>query len=155
MKRLITIIISLLLCIGCGTIKPVPVETIYNIKDSTAIHYVDSTVIVPVERIKDVVPQYDTLTMETSMAKSVSYVDTLTHTLKGTLENKKGVEYKYIFKDRIEYKDSIITKEVPVPVEVEKTVYKHYWYETMLWLLASVGVIIIVLQQVKRKILKR
>ena len=153
MKRLITIIISLLLCIGCGTIKPVPVETIYNIKDSTAIHYVDSTVIVPVERIKDVVPQYDTLTMETSMAKSVSYVDTLTHTLKGTLENKKGVEYKYIFKDRIEYKDSIITKEVPVPVEVEKTVYKHYWYETMLWLLASVGVIMIVIKAIRKKFL--
>ena len=153
MKRLITIIISLLLCIGCGTIKPVPVETIYNIKDSTAIHYVDSTVIVPVERIKDVVPQYDTLTMETSMAKSVSYVDTLTHTLKGTLENKKGVEYKYIFKDRIEYKDSIITKEVPVPVEVEKTVYKHYWYETMLWLLASVGVIMIVIKVIRKKFL--
>ena len=153
MKRLITIIISLLLCIGCGTIKPVPVETIYNIKDSTAIHYVDSTIIVPVERIKDVVPQYDTLTMETSMAKSVSYVDTLTHTLKGTLENKKGVEYKYIFKDRIEYKDSIITKEVPVPVEVEKTVYKHYWYETMLWLLASVGVIMIVIKVIRKKFL--
>ncbi len=153
MNRLITIIISLLLCIGCGTIKPVPVETIYNIKDSTAIHYVDSTVIVPVERIKDVVPQYDTLTMETSMAKSVSYVDTLTHTLKGTLENKKGVEYKYIFKDRIEYKDSIITKEVPVPVEVEKTVYKHYWYETMLWLLASVGVIMIVIKAIRKKFL--
>lgn len=153
MNRLITIIISLLLCIGCGTIKPVPVETIYNTKDSTAIHYVDSTVIVPVERIKDVVPQYDTLTMETSMAKSVSYVDTLTHTLKGTLENKKGVEYKYIFKDRIEYKDSIITKEVPVPVEVEKTVYKHYWYETMLWLLASVGVIMIVIKVIRKKFL--
>lgn len=153
MDKIVKVIICLFLIIGCGSIKPIPVETVYNIKDSTAIHYVDSTVIIPIERIKDVVPQYDTLIMETSMAKSVSYVDTITHTLKGTLTNKKDIQYKYLYKDRIEYRDSIITKEVPVPVEVEKIVYKHYWYEKLLWILATFGVLTIALQLIKRKII--
>ena len=154
-RSLMTWIISLLLIVSCATIKPVPVETIINYKDSTIVNVIDSTVYIPKERIVDIVPAYDTLHLETTKAVAQAWVDTTNHVLRGSIENKTGVEYKYIYKDKIQWKDSIVTKEVPVPVEVEKTVYKHYWYEKMLWLLASVGVVTIVLQLVKRKILKR
>ena len=130
MKKLLLILV--LLCISaCGIIKPVQVETIikYEYRDSTRIK--DSTIYIPKEVIKDIVPIYDSLKMETSMARAQAWVDTTTHTLKGKLENKQGIQYKYIYKDRIVQKDSIITKEIPV--EVEKIVKVHYPYEKWLW----------------------
>ena len=130
MKKILMILAAILLG-GCSLLKPVPVETIikYEYRDSTRIK--DSTVLNPIERIKDIVPVYDSLKMETSMAKAQAWVDTTTHTLKGKLENKRGIQYKYIYKDRIIQKDSIITKEVPV--EVEKILKIHYPYEKYLW----------------------
>lgn len=147
MKKVLSLLLTLLIVFSCGVSHVIPIETQYNIKDSTAIHYIDSTVIIPVEVIKDVVPVYDTLMMETSMAKSISYVDTTTHTLKGSLTNKKGVEYKYIYKDKIQYKDSIVVKEVPVPVEVEKVVSPKY--EKYLWLSTIFFVILLMYELYK------
>lgn len=151
MKKLITLIITgILLLVSCGVTNQLPPATdTTNIRDSIAIHYVDSTVIIPVERIVDIVPQYDTLIMETSMAKSTSYVDTLTHTIKGKLENKKGIEYKYIYKDRIEYRDSIHVVKEPYPVEVEKIVHKHYWYESILWFFTVLALLFIAWKVIK------
>ena len=91
MNKLISILLTLLLCIGCSTTTQIPVETIINYKDSTLIHIVDSIRYIPKERIVDVVPVYDSLTLETNMAKAKAWVDTTTHTLKGSLENKKGI----------------------------------------------------------------
>lgn len=140
----------LLLSSSCSTYSQIPVETQYNIVDSIQIHQVDSVVYIPKEVIKDVVPQYDTLVMESSAAKSVSYVDTTTHTLKGKLENKKGIEYKYIYKDRVEYRDSTVIKEVPVEVLKEVVKTKHPFYESILWLLSSLFVIPLIIKIVKR-----
>ena len=135
MKKLTIISTLLFLAMSCGTVKPLPPETnIVNVKDSTVFHIVDSVRIIPKEVIKDVVPQYDTLLMETSMAKSVSYVDTTTHTLKGTLNNKQGITERIVYKDKLVYKDSIQVKELPYPVEATKEIVKYpksYW-----WLLA-------------------
>lgn len=107
----------------------VPIEGSTNVRDSLVISYRDSIKIIPVEKIVDVVPTYDTLKMETSVAKAKAFVDTTTHTLKGSLENKKEIEYKYIFKDRIEYRDSIVYEPKPYPVEKEvkyvPAVYKY------------------------------
>lgn len=132
MKKLAIISTLLLLAISCGTVKPLPPATNNTtVKDSTVIHIVDSVRVIPKEVIKDVVPQYDTLIMETSMAKSVSYVDTTTHTLKGTLNNKKGITEKIVYKDKLVYRDSIQIKEKPYPVEVVKEVTKYpksYWW---------------------------
>lgn len=136
MKRIISLLIILITVVSCGVIKPVPVETVINYKDSTIVNVVDSTVYIPVERIVDIVPAYDTLKLETSKAVAEAYVDTTMHVLRGSIENKTGIEYKYIYKDRIEYRDSIVTKEVPVPVEVEKIVKTHFWYEKLLWILS-------------------
>lgn len=128
---------------SCSAIKQVPVQTIYNYKDSTVVNVVDSTVYIPVERIVDVVPPYDTLHLETSKAVADAWVDTTMHVLRGSIENKTGIEYKYKYKDKIVVKDSIVTKEVPVPVEVVKEVKTHFWYEKILWVLSLVSLIMI------------
>lgn len=137
--------------VSCSVIKPIPVETQIHVVDSTVYHMVDSVVYIPKEVIKDVVPIYDTLYMETSMAKAEAYVDTVTHNLKGKLENKKGVEYKYIYKDKIQYRDSIITKEVPVPVEIEKIKHKHYFYEPILWLITLLSIGYVGIKYIKKR----
>ena len=119
-------LVMIVMLLGCGTVKHQPTTTTQTttiIKDS--IRWKDSTVLVPipVERYVDVVRQYDTLRLETSMAKSEAFVDTLTHTLKGNLEHKpEALKTVIKYKDRIvvEYRDSIVTKEVPVEVEVIK-----------------------------------
>lgn len=126
--------------LGCRTLKEIPVETkiIYEYRDSTRIK--DSTVVIPVERIVDVVPVYDSLKMETSMAKVTAWVDTTTHTLKGNLENKQGVVYKTIYKDRIVTKDSLVFRDIPVAVETIKTI--HPRYEPFLWLYALISLLL-------------
>lgn len=115
--------ISLLL-IGCGPTRYINTETVYNVIDST-IYHIDTTYIdIPREVIKDIVPVYDTLKMETSVATSEAWVDTTTHSLKGTLKNKETkLEKEILWKEKIVYKDSLVTKEVPV--EVEKPVTKY------------------------------
>lgn len=119
--------------LGCGQIRQIPVQTqtIINYRDSLILR--DSTVIIPIEVVKDVVPPYDTLKMETTMATVKAWADTTTHTLKGSLTNKQGTIYKYKDREKIVYRDSIVTKEVPV--EVEKIVKTHYPYEKWLWIL--------------------
>lgn len=127
---------AVLMLLGCATIRPVPVQTTTHaqtiVKDS--IRWKDSTIYVqvPIERYVDVVPVYDTLRLETELAQAEAYVDTLTRTLKGNIENRKE-PFKTIIKyqDRkVEIrKDSIITKEIPVEVEtIKKVVPRWCWY---------------------------
>lgn len=137
-SSVITFLVTILMLVQCGTIRPVPVQTTTNVqtvvKDS--IRWMDSTIYVqvPVERYVDVVRQYDTLRLETELAHAEAYVDTLTHTLKGNLENRKE-PFKTVIKyqDRkVEIrKDSIIVKEVPVEVEVIRKVVPR-WCWTLL-----------------------
>ena len=130
---------SLLLLVSCSTVKYVPISDSENIHkvDSTIIQYRDTTIFieVPVEVVKEVVPQLDTLYMETSLSHSTSYLDTTTRTLKGHLENKTEPIEKIVYlpsKEHIVYRDSIITKEVPVEVEVEKEIIpKWCWYSVI------------------------
>lgn len=129
MKRWISLILIFIL-VACSTIKYVPTNSNTNIKDSVVVNVIDSIRIIPVEVVKDIVPQYDTLHLETSLAKSIAYVDTTNHILRGSIENKNDIVYRIKYKDRIVYKDSISVKEVPIPVD--KIVYKHYWYEKYL-----------------------
>lgn len=94
------------------------IETIY--KDS--VRYIDS--IIPVERYVDIVRDYDTLTLETSQAKAQCWVDSIF--LKGMIENKKVINYKYIdrwntitndsivYKDKIDYVEKIKYKPNPI-----------------------------------------
>lgn len=140
-KNFIIIIISALLIIACGVAKPVvpgPSNQV-NVRDSIVYNIIDSTVIRPVEVIKDIVPVYDTLHLETSLAEAQAYVDTSLHVLRGSIKNKEGYTQKIKYVDRIEYRDSIQIVKEPYPVEIEKIVHKHYWYEKILWFFSLIG----------------
>lgn len=144
-----TILTISLFVVSCALFKEVPVKDQINIRDSIVVHQVDSVVYIPKEVIKDIVPVYDTLKMSTSIAEAEAYVDTTTHTLKGSLNNKQGTTTKIKYVDRIQYRDSIQIKEVPIPVEVEKEVKIHPWYERILWVMSAIGLIFMVLLTLK------
>lgn len=138
-KLIAGVFLSLTMAYSCATIKPVPVETIvqYEIRDSLNIK--DSTVIIPIEQLVNIVMPNQKSELETTMAKSEAYTDTL-GLLHHNLVNKEGIKYKYIYKDKIVYRDSIVTKEVPVEVEKEvKYVPKFYK-----WLLVFDGLLLLV-----------
>ena len=125
-KHVLILTLIFLLISACGTVRPTPSENTHTtvvVRDSIRWH--DSTlyVQVPVESYVDVVPVYDTLKLESTLAKSISYVDTTTHTLKGRLEQVGNVETVVKWKERVvtEYRDSVSIKEIPVEVEVIKT----------------------------------
>lgn len=125
MKRILFLI--LLLFVSCSTIKYIPVkgEDIYHTEYVTK----DSIVYTPVEVIKEVALELDTLYMETSVAKAKAYLDTNFNILKGEMKNKKEI----IYKDKIVYRDSIVIQkqEVPVEVEVEKKVVPKWVYYSL------------------------
>lgn len=133
---------------GCSTVKYMPIEseTIEKvvIRDSVIVR--DSIVVIPIERVVDVVPKYDTLSLETSIAKSKSWVDTTTHTLKGEIQNKEQkqnrdrTEIKYIHRT-----DSVVIEKpvpYPEPVPYVPKVYKWSMGFSIIVLLAVFGAII-------------
>ena len=117
-------IIFLLSFIGCSTTRYATVsgveKEVTNYKDSIRIR--DSIVVIPVERIVDIVPQYDTLKLETTQARAKAYVDTTLHLLRGSIENKDKAktEVREVVKF-VERTDTIYV-EKPIPYEVEKKV---------------------------------
>ena len=117
-------IILLLSFMGCSTTRYVPVKEtekeVINYKDSIRIR--DSIVVIPVERIVDIVPQYDTLKMETTQAKAKAYVDTTLHLLRGSIENKDKAKTEVREVIRFVERTDTIYIEKPVPYEVEKRV---------------------------------
>ena len=134
MNRIIFLI--LLLFVSCSTIKYVPVkgEDIYHTEYITK----DSIVYTPVEVIKEVVPELDTLYMETSIAKAKAYLDTNLNTLKGEMKNKKEI----IYRDKIVYRDSIVIQKQEVPVEVEvvkKVIPGWCWWLLVINILVAIG----------------
>lgn len=154
----IMVILSMINIIGCGSVKYVPVHNNTNIitkdtliiKDSTRL--VDSIIYVevPKEKVMDIITQIDTSKLETSVAKSTAYVDTTSLMIIHSLENKKtALSERIVYQDRfietekIVYRDSLITQEIPYEVVKDKIVYpKTYW-----WLLGffviTVGIIIV------------
>ena len=121
--------------------------------DSVVIH--DSVVVVPVERYVDIVREYDTLTLETSQAVAQCWVDSAW--LRGTIENKQAVQYKYV--DRWHVRDSLIYDTLTrldvtyVDRVVEKVVEKQNPLNR-LTLTISVIFIILTLLCVLRRFLK-
>lgn len=117
-------IIFIFIFIGCSTTRYIPVKEtekeVTNHKDSIRIK--DSIVVIPVERIVDIVPAYDTLNLETTQARAKAYVDTTLHLLRGSIENKNKAktEVREVVKF-VERTDTLYI-EKPVPYEVEKKV---------------------------------
>ena len=135
-KKIVIWCFILIITASCSIFKEIPVntttETVYNYIDTLIIR--DSTVLIPKYVVKDVVPEYDTLLLETNLAKSKSYIDTITNSLKGEIQNKVETVQKIVYKDRIVYKDSIQIqeKEIPVYVTTEKKVVPSWCW----WLLS-------------------
>lgn len=148
MKKILLFLVITFFVTACAATKPVVVQTKEEVKtilrDSVVIR--DSIVITPIERIVDIVPQYDTLYLQTSLAKSKSWIDTTTHSLRGEITNKEQTQNK----NRIEVKyinrvDSVFIKEpipYPNPVPYVPKVYKWSLGFSIIVLLAVFGTII-------------
>lgn len=129
--------VAILAC-SCATPKYITVKEKEYIKDTVLIKADTVKVDIPVEVKVNVVPELDTLKMETSVAEAEAYLDTLTQTLKGTLKNKKTELKKEIqVVEKTKYVEHKV--EVPVPYEVVKT-KTPLWA----WIMLSINVGLIV-----------
>lgn len=129
--------VAILAC-SCATPKYITVKEKEYIKDTVLIKADTVKVDIPVEVKVNVVPELDTLKMETSVAEAEAYLDTLTQTLKGTLKNKKTELKKEIQTvEKTKYVEHKV--EVPVPYEVVKT-KTPLWA----WIMLSINVGLIV-----------
>lgn len=117
---LIFLVSAGLMMTGCGATRYIPVKSTETVRDSMILKTDTVRVEIPRERVVEVVPQLDTLNMETSVASAQAYLDTLTRTLRGTLKNKP-VELKKEIQtiERTKFVERKV--EVPVPYEVVKT----------------------------------
>ena len=141
MRKVLVYIAMLPLFFGCKVIKYVPVkETEYvSVHDTTVLHRTDTLVKVPEFHLSDYAGLGDTLVLKSSVAESKAWVDSSLMVLKGRLIQTGTVPVQVVEKERVVYKDSIITKDVPVPVEVVKTV--HPKYEKWLWIWAVLSLL--------------
>lgn len=127
-----------LLFFSCSTPKYITVKETEVIKDTVKIKADTVRVEIPKEVIVNVVPKFDTLKMETSIAESTAYLDTLTNTLKGSLKNKKTELRKEIQTvEKIKYVEHKV--EVPVPYEVVKTKVPRW-----AWVLLLINITVVV-----------
>ena len=140
-------ILFLLSFVGCSTTRYVPVKEtereVVNYKDSIRIR--DSIVVIPVERIVDVVPTYDTLRLETTQARAKAYVDTALHLLRGSIENKNKAKTEVREVVRFVEKIDTLYIEKPVPYEVEKQVrYVPAIYKlSLIFMIATIALTVI------------
>lgn len=140
-------IIFIFTFMGCSTTRYATVsgveKEVTNYKDSIRIK--DSIVVIPVERIVDIVPQYDTLKMETTQARAKAYVDTTLHLLRGSIENKNKAktEVREVVKF-VERTDTLYIDK-PVPYEVEKQVrYVPAIYKlSLIFMIATIALTVI------------
>lgn len=124
----------ILIIIGCSPIRKTIITQKTEViqKDSTVLR--DSVVYHHLykELYNDYTGLLDTLELETSYASAKAYVDTTNKLLKGQIKNKnKDIPIQIKWKEHIIRRDSLVFKDVPVPVEVEKVV--HPKYEKFLW----------------------
>ena len=102
---------------GCSSPRYIPASNIKIVsKDSLVVHTELVSVALPLESHSIITKSKSHL--ETSVAESDAEIDSL-GLLHHTLTNKKdSIKTKIQYIDRISYRDSIQTKEVPVEVEV-------------------------------------
>ena len=129
-KSLICLFLTLTAA-SCKTIYiPTETNTETHYVDSTIYNYIDSVRITEKTRYRDFAWMGDTLNLVGSRSRAWAVADTLKGAIVGEIEEDPVEEKtKIIFKDRIQYRDSLVYKEVPV--EVEKIEYKTpkwaYW----------------------------
>lgn len=106
-------------------------EIVYTYRDSINVR--DSVVTIPVERYVDLVREYDTLKLSTSLASAEAWLDTTNSCLRGSIWNKNSYTYEKEVIDHYITKDSIVYKEKPVPYEVVKEVKNPVNWKLVLW----------------------
>lgn len=120
------------------------------IKEETVTRYIDSTIWhtdttyyqLPIEVYSDYTGLLDTLRLENTYCYTWSAVDTNKMILVGELRTKDvKIPVQYLWKDRIIYQDSIVenTKEIPVPVEVEKIKRPWWAWICLTWTIISIA----------------
>lgn len=140
-----TLIFGALLALVFAACSPrvmyVPVETVKEVHTRDSVYYRDTVVRVELEkaRLSDFVDVGDTLVLATDLARATAFVDSTKGILRGTIENiKPYIEKPVPVQHKIEYRDSIVTKEVPVEVEVEKIVKRTPW---IMKVLSGIGIV--------------
>ncbi len=124
MKKLVTFCLILLTFCQCSPLHHLPSEqTVVNIVDSTVIHIKDSTVIREAIHYKDLAWLGDTARIKGAHSSAYAYADTAKKAIIAGLDEEPVKEKtKIIYKDRIQYRDSIQKVEIPVEVVKEKVV---------------------------------
>ena len=145
MKKVVIFIVAALL-MGCAKTVYVPVQGENKIEYRDSIIHIKDTVRVeiPKEVVKEVIPQVDTSRLETSVAYSEAYLDTINKKLAHTLKNKeKALNVKLDTIVRVEYVNQYIEKPVIQEVKVEVPYvpkpYKYsMWFSVIVILLVGV-----------------
>lgn len=151
MKKILKFIwiIGIFLLWGCTKTVYVPAETIYKTEVRDSIIRITDTlrVEVPKEVIKEVLPIIDTSRLETKVAQSIAYVDTLNRKLFHKLENKPSFNTKIDTIVKVVYKTEYLEKPIITEVEVPKPyIPKIFW----VLLIYAVGTIILFILKLKR-----
>lgn len=153
MKRLILGILVFLT--ACTTIKYVPIMGETIVKDSIIVETrIDTLKIqLPPEKVRDWTGLLDTLNMETRYAQSKSWVDTTKGILAGELVTKDTPVDAYVpSTSSTQVRDSIVYRDVPVEVEVVKTVHPKYEIYLLIWsILSLIGFGLIIYKKVLPK----
>lgn len=152
MKKTI-IALMMLFMIGCKPIHQVVVEHVIetHVVDSLVIR--DSVVTVPVERYVDLVREYDTLHLSTSLAEAEAWLDTTNSCLRGSIWNKHTYTYEKEVIDHYITKDSIVEKPVPYPeyIEVKNPVND----KLVIWsIISSIGCLALLVWVFRKPIIK-
>ena len=144
--RLILGVLLIGLMANCSTVQKIPVENKYEIvkKDSIIYTVKDSVNIIPIEKIVNKTLPDQKSSLETSLAKSEAYTDSLGF-LHHTLENKKQFT-QHIHKEekeKIKTDSGYVEKPVPYEVVVEKPYIPKFYKFTLYWFIATVILLIL------------
>lgn len=144
--RLILGVLLIGLMANCSTVQKIPVENKYEIvrKDSIIYTIKDSVNIIPIEKIINKTLPDQKSSLETSLAKSEAYTDSLGF-LHHTLENKKQFTQHIHKEEKEKIKTDSVYVEKPVPYEVvvEKPYIPKFYKFTLYWFIATVILLIL------------
>lgn len=137
MYKSIIIALALLICYSCGAPKVAMTTDVQKDSVSVVIKesviYRDTTIYVevPVEVIRDVLPDTDTSHLETSLAISEAWFNAgmLNHTLVHkdvSIEKKVEMPEKHTQKDSVIFSIREVVKKVPVEVEKPLNAWQHF-----------------------------
>lgn len=141
------------LATNCRTIKEIPVKDIEKtqVKDSIIYNTIDSIRIIPIERIVNVTLPNQISELETSLAKSQAYTDSLGF-LHHHIENKKTF-IQHIHKEETLHSKSdttYIKKTVPYKViEKEKYIPKFYKFTLYYFIITCIIFVIFIFIKIK------